>query len=84
MESRLVHLLTLRNDVNAFVLDCDTGVEIVTKGRPTDSLSYTEADIHAMDYSVLCGNRKALLGLQPSEHFDSFLKSHLRIADATG
>jgi SAM-dependent methyltransferase len=78
----LVHLRALRNDVKAFVLDCDTGIGVVTKGSPTDSLSYTEADIHAMDYSVLCGSRKALLGLQPSEYFEGFLRSHLRVADA--
>ena len=78
----LVHFRALRNDVKAFVLDCDTGIGVVTKGSPTDLLSYKEVDIRAMDYSVLCGNRKALLGLQPGEYFENFLRSHLRVADA--
>lgn len=80
----LVHLRALRNDVEAFVLDCDTGIGVVTKGSPKVSLSYTEADIDAMDYSVLCSNRKALLGLQPTEYFGTFLLSHLHVADAAG
>jgi hypothetical protein len=80
----LVHLRALRNDVKAFVLDCDTGIGVLTKGSPTVSLPYTEADIHAMDYSVLCGNRKTLLDLQPSEYFGTFLLSHLQASDAAG
>lgn len=84
MWKALVHLRALRNDVEAFVLDCDTGIGVVTKGSPKVSLSYTEADIDAMDYSVLCSNRKALLGLQPTEYFGTFLLSHLHVADAAG
>jgi len=72
----IVHLRALRKEVNAFVLDCDTGIGVVTKGSPTDALSYTEGEIRAMDYSVLRGARKSLLGLQPSESFERFLRSH--------
>jgi hypothetical protein len=71
----LVHLRALRNDVNAFVLDCDTGIGVVTKGQPKNSLCFTEADIRAMHYRVLCCNRKALLGLQPSGYFEEFLRT---------
>jgi hypothetical protein len=78
----IVHLRALRKDVKAFVLDCDTGIGVVTKGPPTDLLCYTETDIRRMDYSTLCGDRKALLGLQPSGFFHDFLRSHLR-ADNT-
>jgi hypothetical protein len=80
----IVHLRALRNEVNAFVLDCDTGVGVVTKGRPKNSLSCTEADIRTMDYNLLCQDRTVLLGLQPGEYFEDFLHSHLRIADAAG
>jgi hypothetical protein len=80
----LVHLRALRNDVSAFVLDCDTGIGVVTKGLRRDSVSCTEADIRAMGYTALCGDRKALLGLRPSEYFEEFLRSHLRSVDARG
>jgi len=80
----IVHLRALRDDVDAFVLDCDTGIGVVTKGRPKHSFSYTEADIRAMDYGSLCRNRQTLLGLKPSEHFESFLRWHLGIPNAAG
>ena len=73
----IVHLRALRNDLDAFVLDCDTGIGIVTKRPARHLLSYSEIDIRALDYSVLSSDRKALLGLQPSEYFTDFLHSHL-------
>jgi len=73
----LVHLRSLRDDVDAFVLDCDTGIGIVTKRRPKGHLPCSESDIRAMDYSFLSNNRQALLGLQPSEYFKEFLHSHI-------
>jgi hypothetical protein len=73
----LVHLRALRDDVDAFVLDCDTGIGIVTKRRPRGCLSYSESDIHAMDYRFLSNSRQALLGLQPSEYFKEFVHSHI-------
>jgi hypothetical protein len=73
----VVHLRALRDDVDAFVLDCDTGIGIVTKRRPKGYLSYSESDIRAMDYSFLSKNRQALLGLQPTEYFKDFLRSHI-------
>jgi hypothetical protein len=73
----LVHLRALRGDVDAFVLDCDTGIGIVTKRCPKDQLSCSESDIRAMDYSFLSNNRQPLLGLRPSEYFKEFLPSHI-------
>jgi hypothetical protein len=73
----IVHLRALRDDVDAFVLDCDTGIGIVTRRCRKGALPYSEIDIHAMDYSYLSNNRQALLGLQPSEYFKEFLHSHV-------
>lgn len=73
----VVHVRALRNDVDAFVLDCDTGIGIVTKRRPKLSLWYSERDIRAMDYGFLSNNRQTLLGLRPSEYFEEFLKTHI-------
>jgi SAM-dependent methyltransferase len=72
----VVHLRALQDDVDAFVLDCDTGIGIVTKRRPRSYLSFSENDIRAMDYNFLSNNRQGLLGLQPTEYFKDFLHWH--------
>ena len=78
----IVHLRALRGDLEVFVLDCDTGIGVVGKGSPDCSLPYTEADIRAMDYHVLDGNRRELLGLKSSEYVSDFLRSHFVTANA--
>jgi Methyltransferase domain len=77
----IVHLRALHNDLEVFVLDCDTGIGVVRKGRPESLLPYTESDIRSMDYAVLSRHRRELLGLRPSECITEFLQSHLQIAD---
>jgi hypothetical protein len=74
----VVHLRSLRDDLNVFVLDCDTGLGVVARGQPKRHTQYSEADIQAMDYKFLAGNRGELLGLQPPEYFDTFLREHFR------
>jgi|SRR5215469_17314027 len=74
----IVHLRALRKDLNTFVLDCDTGLGVVTRGCPEEPPSCTENDIRSMDYGVLCHKRKELLGLRPGECFEAFLQSHLQ------
>jgi hypothetical protein len=69
----VVHLRSLRSDLNAFVLDCDTGVGVVTKGPAKIQLNYSEAEIQAMDFNFLAEHRKELLGLQPEDYFPEFL-----------
>ncbi len=78
----IVHLRALQNDLEVFVLDCDTGIGVVRRGRSKCSLSYTETEIRGMDYAALCLNREELLGLQPSEYITEFLQSHLQTANA--
>lgn len=72
----IVHLRSLPNDVSAFTLDCDTGVGVVTKSGSRNRLPYAEAEIRKMDYKVLAEHRRALLGLQPQEYFQEFLRGH--------
>jgi hypothetical protein len=69
----VVHLRSLQNDVEAFVLDCDTGVGIVTKRKPKATLGYSEQDIRDMDYHFLEKHRRELLSLQPPEYFEDFI-----------
>lgn len=80
----IVHLRALQNDLEVFVLDCDTGIGVVRKGRPESLLPYTEDAIRSMDYAVLSRHRRELLGLRPSEYVTEFLRSHLQTADVAG
>ena len=66
--------LRTRNDLQAFVLDCDMGVGIVRKAPGPAPLFYTEAQIQNMDYKDLAAQRKELLGLQPESYYNEFLK----------
>jgi hypothetical protein len=72
----IVHLRCLQDDVDAFVLECDTGVGVVTKGVPKVKLSYSESDIAEMDFQFLQEHRKDLLGLEPPAYFQTFLDRH--------
>jgi hypothetical protein len=72
----IVHLRALRTDVSVFVLDCDTGIGVVTKREPTYTLPYSADDIRLMNYEFLSRNRNTLLDLRPPEYFHSFLQFH--------
>jgi hypothetical protein len=74
----IVHLRSLRDDVSAFVIDCDNGVGVVTLARPMSRLRYSKADIIRMEYNHLAERRKELLGLQSTDYFWEFLRQHTR------
>jgi methyltransferase family protein len=73
----IVRLRSCHHDLKAFVLDCDTGVGVVTRGRPRALLPYSESEIRAMDYEFLASRREELLGLQPPAYFRAFLNDRL-------
>lgn len=74
----IVNLRSLHGDVNAFVLDCDFGVGVVTRGRPRTKLPYSEREIQEMDYNFLAAQRKKLLDLRPPTYFREFLRDHMQ------
>jgi hypothetical protein len=78
----IVHLRALQNDLEVFVLDCDTGIGVVRRGRSKCLLPYTGAEIRGMDYAALCRNREELLGLQSSEYVAEFLRLHSHTTNA--
>lgn len=65
----IVHLRSLRNDINVFVLDCDQGLGIITKGKPENRLSFSKEDIQAFSYDDFDANRKEWLNLKPENYF---------------
>jgi Methyltransferase domain len=73
----VVHLRS-RDDLNVFVLDCDHGVGVVSRGGPAEKLAYSERDVQQMDYGRLAADRQRLLGLRPPEYLYEFLRSRGR------
>jgi hypothetical protein len=61
----IVHLRSLRDDLETFVLDCDHGVGIVWRGPNRKPLGLSAEQIGRMHYSDLDRNRQELLGLKP-------------------
>jgi hypothetical protein len=71
----VIHLRAMRDDLNVFVLDCDYGVGVVSRGHSAEKLSHSERDIQEMDYGFFEKNRKKLLGLRPPDYIYEFLQS---------
>jgi hypothetical protein len=69
----ILHLRSLRNDINVFVLDCDQGLGIVTKNKPENTLSFSEQQIKNFTYEDFNANRKSWLNLKPAAYvYDYF------------
>ena len=64
----ILHMQSIRNDVNAFVLDCDHGLGIITWGKPEKKLNYTTQQITALTYEDFNKNRKDFLNLKPPDY----------------
>lgn len=69
----VVHLRSLGADLRVFVLDCDYGVGVVTRGVPESRLGYSADEIAALSYADLEAQRATLLNLRPPQHLQAFL-----------
>jgi hypothetical protein len=69
----IVHLRSTRHDLRIAVLRCDRGVGVVRKGFPESRLSYSAAQIEALDYADLAADRERLLNLKPPVYLGEFL-----------
>lgn len=65
----IVHLRSLRDDINVFVLDCDEGLGVVTFGKPENKLDFNREQIRSFTYEQLAANRKEWLNLKPPSYF---------------
>jgi SAM-dependent methyltransferase len=74
----IVHLRSLRDDLDVFVLDADEGLGFVTRGRPRSRLDLTASRIGELGYDDLARHRQAWLGLEPASSF------HERFGQAAG
>ncbi|MBV8251062.1 MAG: class I SAM-dependent methyltransferase [Chitinophaga sp.] len=70
----ILHLRSMRDDINVFVLDCDFGLGIVTKGKQEKPLSFTQQQIEQLTYADLEANREQWLNLKPASYFYDYFK----------
>lgn len=60
----ILHMQSLRNDVNSFVLDCDHGLGIITWGAPEKKMNFTKEQISSLSYEDFNKNRKDFINLK--------------------
>jgi len=70
----IANLRSTRADLNIFVLDCDYGVGILTKGEPENRLKFSEKMIENLTYKDLDQNRQKILNLKHPSYLEQFLK----------
>lgn len=70
----ILHLRSLRDDINVFTLDCDHGLGIVTRRQPENKLNYNAAEINGFKYEDFDANRKSWLNLKPAGYFYEYFK----------
>ena len=68
----VLHLRSTRDDICVFVLDCDYGLGIVTKGKPESKLSYTASVIEAFTFEDFKIHRQEWLNLKPPHYFHNY------------
>lgn len=71
----ITYMRATRDDLNIFTLDIDSGLAIITKGKPDNMLSYSAEEVDKMDFDDLDENRVKFLNLKKEGWFLEFLKS---------
>lgn len=69
----IAHIRSACGDINAFVLDCDYGLGIITGGAPENRLEYGMDEIEKMGYDELSRNRKEILNLKDPDYLYEFI-----------
>ena len=72
---KAVCALRRRDDLRVFVVDCDFGVGVVTRGKADDVLKLSDGDLEGMTYADLEKDRTGLLILKHASYFSEFLKA---------
>lgn len=69
----IVHLRSTEPNLCVFVLNCDYGVGVITRGRPSSMLSFSVEQISRLTYQDLAAETRRLLNLQEPEFLNSFV-----------
>jgi len=72
-------LRSSREDLNLFVLNCDWGVGIITRGKPASMLECGYDELVQATYDTLDKDRQRILNLQAPEFIDPFLSTLSRV-----
>ncbi len=68
----IMHLRTFRDDINVFVLDCDQGLGIITKGKPESQLTFSQDDINRFTYEDFERNRSSWINIKPASYYKEY------------
>lgn len=71
----ICHLRCRRADLKVFVLDCDHGLGIITKGTPDQLLDLTTDALNQMTFADLVHDRTHLLNLREEKYLSEFLET---------
>lgn len=71
----ICYLRSFEKDLNIFVLDCNYGMGIITRGKPEALLNFTEEDVNKLDYHDLANRRNELLNLKDQDFLIRFLRN---------
>lgn len=71
----ICHLRSQRPDLRIFVLDCDCGLGIITRGAAGQMLDLAVPELCKLGYDDLAKNRRQWLNLQPEDYFSEFLQT---------
>ncbi len=69
----IAYLRSTQNNMHVFVLDCDYGLGIITKGIPEDMLKFSKEEIANLSYEDLEKNRSRILNLKSTDYFKKLL-----------
>jgi len=72
----IVYLRSHRDELNVFVLDCDYGLGIISKGKPENMLNFSAAQIEKMTFHDLDNNREVFLNLKNQDYFPEFIDQY--------
>jgi hypothetical protein len=64
-----------RRDLKVFVLDCDYGLGIVTKGESDSCLNLSQKELNELTYENLVSDKINLLNLKDESYLFEFLEN---------
>ncbi|MFX1311006.1 MAG: class I SAM-dependent methyltransferase [Promethearchaeota archaeon] len=71
----ILHMRSLKKDLKIFVLDIETGLGIITRGKSNKILELNFSQIEELSYNELEKNRINLLNVKNYSYFQKFLES---------
>ena len=71
----IAYLRATRKDLHVFVLDCDFGLGVITKGTPENLLEYSAEEVKDLSYSDMASNRQSITNLKNIRYLEDFLNT---------